>query len=151
MFGQRCWVVNFTVQKPKFCDPIWWWVTNSLFTLLWPPLGGLPDMMSASEGGHGKADIAREVAWILYYKSDPNADKGEGVEESENFAGTMSGSSFLGRSVPCKCVGFTVVATATNGESRCLSVAPGAGITANCICQVPRFSSQLKVKLRAIS
>ena len=27
-------------------------------------------------GGTSKADVVREVAWILYYKSDPNADKG---------------------------------------------------------------------------
>ena len=37
-------------------------------------------MMSASEGGHGKADVVREVVSILYYKSVPNADKGEGVK-----------------------------------------------------------------------
>ena len=35
-------------------------------------------MMSASDGGggHGKVDIVREVAWILYYKSVSNADNG---------------------------------------------------------------------------
>ena len=45
-------------------------------------------MMSASEGGggHAKADIVSEVAWIVEYKSVPNADKGEGVKESEYFA-----------------------------------------------------------------
>ena len=34
-----------------------------------------------TEGGRGvgpKADIVREVAWIYYYRSRPNADKGEG-------------------------------------------------------------------------
>ena len=30
--------------------------------------------------GHGKAEVVREVACILKYKSDPNADKGEGVK-----------------------------------------------------------------------
>ena len=42
--------------------------------------------MSASEGrgDHGKADVVREVARILYYKSLPNADKGEGIKNSEN-------------------------------------------------------------------
>ena len=43
----------------------------------------LPVMMSASEGGHGKADVEREVAWILHYISDPNVDKGGGGEKSE--------------------------------------------------------------------
>ena len=40
-------------------------------------------MMSASEGGagHGKADVVREVARILEYKSLPNADKGEGSKK----------------------------------------------------------------------
>ena len=28
-------------------------------------LGELPDMMSALEGGHGKADVVREVVGIL--------------------------------------------------------------------------------------
>ena len=46
-------------------------------------------MMSASEGGggHGKADIVREVARILYYKSDPNADKGGGGQKIRKFCG----------------------------------------------------------------
>ena len=37
-------------------------------------------MMSASEGGEGheKVYVVREVAWILNYKSVPNADKGGG-------------------------------------------------------------------------
>ena len=40
-------------------------------------------MTSASEGGGGnsKADIVREVEWILYYNSDPNADKGGGDQK----------------------------------------------------------------------
>ena len=50
-------------------------------------------MMSASEGGHGKAEIVREVVRILEYKSVPNADKGEGVEKSENFADVIYGCS----------------------------------------------------------
>ena len=46
------------------------------------------------EGGHGKADVVREVVWILKYKSAPNADKGrEGVKKSENFADIISGNS----------------------------------------------------------
>ena len=48
----------------------------------------LPDMMSTSEGGegaHGKVDIVRKVARILWCKSVPNADKGEGVKKSKNF------------------------------------------------------------------
>ena len=36
----------------------------------------IPDMMSASEGGHGKADVVREVACILWYRSVPNAEEG---------------------------------------------------------------------------
>ena len=38
--------------------------------------------MSASEGegGHGKADIVRKVASILYYKSVPNVGKGKGIK-----------------------------------------------------------------------
>ena len=55
-----------------------------------------PDMMSASEGergGHGKANVIREVARIFYHKSDPNADKGEGVKKSENFADVINGCS----------------------------------------------------------
>ena len=45
----------------------------------------LPDMMSASEGGggHGKADIVRQVSYILQYESDPNADKGGVCEKSK--------------------------------------------------------------------
>ena len=52
-------------------------------------------MMSASEGGggHGKADIVREVASILYYKSVPNADKGERVKNSKTFVGVINGCS----------------------------------------------------------
>ena len=40
-------------------------------------------MMSESEeeARHGKVDIVRKVALILYYKSLPNADKGR---ESKN-------------------------------------------------------------------
>ena len=46
----------------------------------------LPYMMSASEGegGHGKADVVGEVALILYYKSDPNADKGRGSKNPKS-------------------------------------------------------------------
>ena len=42
-------------------------------------------MMSASEGegrgDHGKADIVREVAWLLYNKSVPNADMRRGSQK----------------------------------------------------------------------
>ena len=45
---------------------------------------GHPDMISASEGegAHGKADVVREFARILLYKSVPNANMGEGVKRS---------------------------------------------------------------------
>ena len=47
-----------------------------------PPGGG--------EGGSPKADIVREVAWIYYYRSSQNADKGgEGVQNPENFADVL--------------------------------------------------------------
>ena len=39
------------------------------------------------EGGHGKADIVRGVARILYYKSDPNADKGGRGQKIRKFCG----------------------------------------------------------------
>ena len=52
-----------------------------------------PDMTSAFEGGHGKGDVVREVAFILYYKSVPNVDKGEGVKNSKIFADVNNGSS----------------------------------------------------------
>ena len=45
--------------------------------------------MSAPGGGEGgstKADIVREVAWIYYYRSINNSDKGEGVKKPEHFA-----------------------------------------------------------------
>ena len=49
-------------------------------------------MMSASEvgGGHGKVDIAREVAGILFHKSVPNADKGDWVKNTKNFADVIN-------------------------------------------------------------
>ena len=37
-----------------------------------------------------KAGIVREVAWIYYYRSSQNADKGgEGVQNPENFADVL--------------------------------------------------------------
>ena len=48
-------------------------------------------MMSASEdgkGGHGKADVVREVA----YKSVPNSDEGKGDTKSENFVNIIAGN-----------------------------------------------------------
>ena len=49
--------------------------------------------------GHGKADIVREVALILYHKSVPNADKREGVKKSVDVINgcslPLSGLSFL--------------------------------------------------------
>ena len=42
-------------------------------------------------GGHGKADVVREVACILQYKSVPNEDKGEGVKKSKHFVDIISG------------------------------------------------------------
>ena len=49
-------------------------------------------MMSESEvgGGHGKADVVREVACILQYKSVPNEDVGEGIEKSETFVAIIN-------------------------------------------------------------
>ena len=49
-------------------------------------------MMSAleGEGGFGRGDVVREVVSMLYYKSDPNSEKREGVK---NFADIISGSS----------------------------------------------------------
>ena len=52
----------------------------------------LPDMMSALEG-------RREAELILFYKSDPNADKGEEVKKGANFADIISGNS-LSASAP---------------------------------------------------
>ena len=43
-------------------------------------------------GGRGvglKADIVREAAWIYYYGSIQNLDKGEGVQKPENFADVL--------------------------------------------------------------
>ena len=49
-------------------------------------------MMSSSEGegGHGKADIVREDASILYYKTVPNA-KGNGGQKYENLLDIING------------------------------------------------------------
>lgn len=46
--------------------------------------------------GHGKADVVREAALKLEYKSDPNADRGEGVKKSYNFADIISGAPLAG-------------------------------------------------------
>ena len=41
-----------------------------------------------TEGGVGpKADIVREVAWIYYYRSVQNSDRGEGVQNPKIFCG----------------------------------------------------------------
>ena len=62
------------------------------------PLGysfrGPPDMMSTSEGGggHGGADLVREVARILQCKSVPNADKGGEGKKIEYFVDVINGS-----------------------------------------------------------
>ena len=45
------------------------------------------DVRMGGGGGHGKADVLREVAWILYYKSVPNADKGGGGRKFRKFCG----------------------------------------------------------------
>ena len=42
-----------------------------------------PDIMSTSEGGRGKSDVVGKVALMFFYKSDPNADKGERVKNPE--------------------------------------------------------------------
>ena len=44
-------------------------------------------------GGHEKAVVVREAVWILYYKSVPNEDQGEGVKKSKNFADVINRSS----------------------------------------------------------
>ena len=43
------------------------------------------DMISCIGDGHGKADVVREVARIVYYKSVLNADKGEGGQKRQKF------------------------------------------------------------------
>ena len=52
-------------------------------------------MMPASDGV-GKADVEREVVRILYSKSVPNADKGEGVKKTYIFVNFINESP-LGR------------------------------------------------------
>ena len=54
-------------------------------------------MMSSSEGegGHGKADIVKEVARVLEYRIDRNADKGGRVKKSETLADIIFGSSLI--------------------------------------------------------
>ena len=46
-------------------------------------------MMSTLRGGGGypHADIVREVAWIYYYESGPNADKGGGGSKYQKSVG----------------------------------------------------------------
>ena len=55
----------------------------------------LPDMMSASKGGKGslKSGHSKGGCVNFIHKSVPNADKGEGVEKSENLADVINGSS----------------------------------------------------------
>ena len=43
------------------------------------------DVRNGGKGGHGKADIVREVGHILCYKSAPNADKGGGGQKIQKF------------------------------------------------------------------
>ena len=65
----------------------------SPFACFCAPVGGLPDMMSALHaGGHGKVDKARRLHEFYSdpmkgasYKSDPNADKGEGGQKIRKF------------------------------------------------------------------
>ena len=54
----------------------------------------LPDMMSASEGVVGSWKSRHNKGGCLNFqqKSDPNANKGEGVKKSENSANITSGS-----------------------------------------------------------
>ena len=46
------------------------------------------DVHTEGEGDEPKEDVVREVAWILYCKSEQNSDKGGGkaVQKPENFA-----------------------------------------------------------------
>ena len=55
----------------------------------------LPDMMSASEGGHGKVDVVREVARFCSLNQFQMRARGEEVKKSENLADSISGSSLL--------------------------------------------------------
>ena len=41
--------------------------------------------IGGGHGGHGNADIVREVAWFLLYKSDLNVDKGETGKKNDFF------------------------------------------------------------------
>ena len=43
----------------------------------------------------GRTDVVRKVAWILKYKSLPNADKGGGSQISQNFLDITSGIPFI--------------------------------------------------------
>ena len=54
------------------------WLTSNVKHATPLRIGELPDMTSASERGwgHGKAEVLREDAGILCYKSDPNGDRG---------------------------------------------------------------------------
>ena len=58
------------------------------------------------EGGSPKADIVREVAWIYSYRSSKNADKGEGVQNPENFADVLHVWS-----LSTKCIWMSYVST----------------------------------------
>ena len=52
-------------------------------------------MMSASEGGHGKADIVREVARIFSINQFQMRARGEGVKKSEILVDIISRSSLM--------------------------------------------------------
>ena len=48
------------------------------------------DVRIGGLGGHGKADIVREVAYVVLYKSVPNADRGG--QKSEIFVDIINGT-----------------------------------------------------------
>ena len=54
----------------------------------------LPDMMTASEGGHGKANILHSKGGCMNLILQISANRRQGgVKKSENFAGVINGCS----------------------------------------------------------
>ena len=56
-------------------------------------------MTSALRGVSQSQTTLREVAWIYYYGSGPKADKGEEVQNPENFADVLYVWSLRGKVV----------------------------------------------------
>ena len=71
------WVAGHGHEKKLLCRR-----TRRTYTDLWRP-----QWVGESQVGFQKADVVREVAWILHCISVPNADKGnKGMKTSEKFA-----------------------------------------------------------------